>query len=51
MDDLIKELKELEELVLQCMKCGTCQAHCPLYQKDLLESTVARGKISLIESV
>ncbi|UOD34788.1 (Fe-S)-binding protein [Deferribacteraceae bacterium V6Fe1] len=51
MDELIKELKELEELVLQCMKCGTCQAHCPLYQKDLLESTVARGKISLIESV
>lgn len=51
MDDLIKELKELEDLVMQCMKCGTCQAHCPLYQKDLLESTVARGKISLIESV
>jgi glycolate oxidase iron-sulfur subunit len=51
MEDLIKELKELEELVLQCMKCGTCQAHCPLYQKDLNESAVARGKISLIESV
>lgn len=51
MEDLIKELKELEELILKCMKCGTCQAHCPLYQKDLLESTVARGKISLIESV
>lgn len=51
MDDILIELKELEELVLQCMKCGTCQAHCPLYQKDLLEPAVARGKIALIESV
>jgi len=51
MDDIIRELKELEELTIQCMKCGTCQAHCPLYQKDLEESTVARGKIALIEAV
>jgi glycolate oxidase iron-sulfur subunit len=51
MEDIIKELKELEELTIQCMKCGTCQAHCPLYQKDLDESAVARGKISLIEAV
>lgn len=51
MQELINELKELEELVIKCMKCGTCQAYCPLYQKDLLEQSVARGKISLIESV
>lgn len=51
MEGLIQELKELEELVMQCMKCGTCQAYCPLYQKDFIESSVARGKISLIESM
>lgn len=51
MEDIIKELKELEELTIQCMKCGTCQAHCPLYQKDFEESTVARGKIALVEAV
>jgi glycolate oxidase iron-sulfur subunit len=51
MEELIKELKELELLIMQCMKCGTCQAHCPLYQKDLMEASVARGKIMLIESV
>ncbi len=51
MEDIIKELKELEDLTIQCMKCGTCQAHCPLYQKDLEESTVARGKIALVEAV
>ncbi|MCX8083661.1 MAG: (Fe-S)-binding protein [Calditerrivibrio sp.] len=51
MDDIIRELKELEDLTIRCMKCGTCQAHCPLYQKDLEEHTVARGKIALIEAV
>lgn len=51
MEDIVKELKELEELVIKCMKCGTCQAHCPLYQENFFEQSVARGKISLIESV
>ncbi|MCA1927468.1 MAG: (Fe-S)-binding protein [Calditerrivibrio sp.] len=51
MENILQELKELENLTIQCMKCGTCQAYCPLYQKDFDESSVARGKISLIESV
>jgi len=50
-NNIIKELKELEELVMRCMKCGTCQSVCPLYQKDLVEQSVARSKIALIESV
>ncbi len=29
---LIDELKELEQLVIKCMKCGMCQAVCPLYK-------------------
>jgi len=33
------------------MKCGTCQAYCPLYQKDFEEPAVARGKIALIEAI
>lgn len=51
MEEILRELKELEELIIKCMKCGTCQAYCPLYQKDFMESSVARGKIFLIESV
>lgn len=51
MDKIIKELHELEELMLQCMKCGTCQSDCPLYRTDQRESSVARGKISLLQSV
>lgn len=37
--------------MLQCMKCGTCQCDCPLYRTDGRESSVARGKISLLQSV
>lgn len=51
MEKIIKGLKELEELFIRCMQCGTCQAHCPLYQMDFFEGSVARGKISLIESI
>lgn len=48
---IIKELKDLEELTIRCMKCGTCQAECPVYQISFREPSVARGKIALIESV
>ncbi len=48
---IVKNLKELEELTIQCMKCGICQSVCPLYEKDGLEPSVSRGKISLIESI
>ncbi len=48
---VVKNLKELEELTMQCMKCGICQSVCPLYEKDLLEQSVSRGKISLVEAI
>ena len=51
MKSLVEELKELEELIMRCMKCGTCQSVCPLYRKDLAEQSVARSKLALIESI
>lgn len=51
MKNLVEELKELEELIMRCMKCGTCQSVCPLYRKDLTEQSVARSKLALIESI
>ncbi len=48
---IVEELQHLEELTMQCMKCGICQSVCPLYEKDLLEQSVSRGKISLVESL
>src|SRR5512143_730074 len=49
--EVVQELKELEGLIVQCSRCGTCQSVCPLYRKDWQESAVARGKIFLIESL
>ena len=50
-EKVVQELKELEELIVQCSRCGTCQSVCPLYRKDWQESSVARGKIFLIEAL
>lgn len=50
-EKVARELKQLEELIVQCSRCGTCQSVCPLYRKDWQESSVARGKIFLIEAL
>ncbi|THB79726.1 MAG: (Fe-S)-binding protein [Desulfobulbaceae bacterium] len=42
-----KELKDFTAVIEQCVKCGVCQAHCPTYQADKREGSVARGKIAL----
>jgi glycolate oxidase iron-sulfur subunit len=46
---LYHSLKELEDELTPCMKCGMCQAVCPLYSETKRESDVARGKIALLE--
>jgi glycolate oxidase iron-sulfur subunit len=51
LSQIIQELSELEELIVQCSRCGTCQSVCPLYRKDWRESSVARGKVYLLESL
>ncbi|MCL6446899.1 MAG: (Fe-S)-binding protein [Armatimonadetes bacterium] len=45
------QLADLEEELLRCMKCGNCQAVCPLYKATREEPLVARGKIRLAEAV
>ena len=44
------ELERLAEESLKCMKCGLCQAVCPVYRQERGESFVARGRISLVEA-
>ncbi len=48
---IVEDLKNLEDMTMQCMKCGICQSVCPLYEKDVFEPSVSRGKISLVESI
>ena len=50
-EKVVAELKSLEELIVQCSRCGTCQSVCPLYKKDRKENAVARGKMFLIEAL
>ena len=44
-------LKEIEEELMKCMKCGNCQAVCPIYKETRAEASVARGKLKLAEAI
>lgn len=42
-----KSVKDFEQVIRECVKCGVCQAHCPAYIATKKEGSVARGKIAL----
>lgn len=42
-----KQLEDFETVIRECVKCGSCQAHCPTYLAEKKEGAVARGKIAL----
>lgn len=44
-------IQGIEEEIIKCMKCGNCQAVCPVYKEVLAESGVARGKIQLAAKI
>lgn len=46
-----KQLEEYQDILDQCVRCGACQAHCPVYRETGREGSVARGKIVLAASV
>ena len=47
----LKELEDYREEIENCVKCGACRAHCPVFIADKREGRVARGKIALANSV
>jgi glycolate oxidase iron-sulfur subunit len=51
----IKELttlmQELQDQLKVCMRCGMCQAVCPLFAETGHESDVARGKLALLDGL
>ncbi|MBM7855032.1 glycolate oxidase iron-sulfur subunit [Desulfohalotomaculum tongense] len=47
----LKHYPEIENEIIKCMKCGNCQAVCPLYKETKFEGSVARGKVKLAEAV
>ena len=46
-----KKLADYKEEIEQCVKCGACQAHCPVFTEDRKESVVARGKVTLAQAL
>lgn len=48
---VLRPLEDLRQHIDQCVRCGACQAHCPVYLQTCRESSVARGKIALAEAV
>jgi len=49
--ELAKSLQKLDDELVTCMKCGMCQAACPLYAETGREADVARGKLALVENL
>ena len=43
-------LSDIDDALANCMKCGNCQAGCPIYRETRKEYSVARGKISLMQA-
>lgn len=44
-------LMELEDQLTVCMRCGMCQAACPLFEQTGREADVARGKLALLDAL
>ncbi|MCW7752611.1 (Fe-S)-binding protein [Desulfobotulus sp. H1] len=44
-------LKEIDDMLASCMRCGMCQSVCPVFGQTLNEGDVARGKIALLDGL
>lgn len=51
LNSLAKALMEIDDLLASCMKCGFCQAFCPVFDQTRKEGDVTRGKIALTENL
>jgi glycolate oxidase iron-sulfur subunit len=51
MKTLVALMRELEDQLIVCMKCGMCQAVCPLFEQTGREADVARGKLALLNGL
>jgi len=49
--ELVRLMQELEDQLVACMRCGLCQAVCPLFAETGREADVARGKLALLDGL
>jgi glycolate oxidase iron-sulfur subunit len=50
-EELVRLMKDLEDQLVACMRCGLCQAVCPLFAETGREADVARGKLALLDGL
>jgi len=48
---LAQLVKELDDQIVVCMRCGMCQSACPLFAETGREADVARGKLALLDGL
>ena len=48
---LARLMRELDDQLVVCMRCGLCQAVCPLFAETGREADVARGKLALLDGL
>ena len=51
LQDIVRLMKELEDQLVVCMRCGMCQAVCPVHTQTGREADVARGKLALLDGL
>ncbi len=51
MNELAELVRGLEEQLVICIRCGMCQAVCPLFEQTKKEADVARGKLALLDGL
>jgi len=51
MHALVRLMREVEDQLASCMRCGMCQSVCPLYAQTGREADVARGKLALLDGL
>lgn len=51
MEELARLMRELEDQLVVCMKCGMCQSVCPVFEQTGREADVARGKLALLDGL
>ncbi len=51
MKALARLMRELEDQLIVCMRCGMCQSVCPVFDQTGREADVARGKLALLSGL
>ena len=48
---LANTLMKLDDKLCDCMRCGLCQAVCPVFGATMKEADVSRGKLALLDNL